>query len=356
MKGALSASANRTPKHLIGMAALLLLLSGCGTTREHQATEQLVVSDAVDRSIQTLDFRPLTGRKVFLDTSFLRAVKGAGFVNADYVISGLRQQILAAGCLLQDASTTADVIIEARVGTLGADNHLVTYGFPETNTLNTAASVIPGAPPLPIIPEIALARRDAREAAAKIVAFAYERETREPIWQSGIHHSVATAKDTWLLGMGPFRGGTIRDRTKLVGSQIGFGRRSPNSSPTMDFQRPAVDYTAETRFQGGWPDFSERRIGRDMLASTPDEPAESTEAGSTEPGSTEAAGDAVVASEQSGDAKAGNVVQASLKSEPKTTPASTGKPESEPESKPDAKPAAPAQPKRAPPTKPGPAT
>ncbi|QDT61288.1 hypothetical protein SV7mr_38230 [Stieleria bergensis] len=353
MNGALSATEKLPPRCLIAIAALLLLLSGCGTTREHQATEQLLVSDAVDRSIQTLDFRPLTGRKVFLDTSYLRAVKGAGFVNADYVISGLRQQVLAAGCLLQDASTTADVIIEARVGTLGADNHLVTYGLPETNTLNSAASVIPGAPPLPVIPEIALARRDAREAAAKIVAFAYERETREPIWQSGIHHSVATAKDTWFLGMGPFRGGTIRDRTKLVGSQIGFGRRSPNSSPTMDFQRPAVDYTAETRFQGGWPDFSDRQIGRDMLASTPDE-------------STEPAGEAVATTEQASDAKSGNVVQASLKSAPKTTAASTGKPataktETKPASQPEAKPTAtseakPAQPKRAPPTKTDPST
>ena len=47
------------------------------------------------------------------------------------------------------------------------------------------------------------------EAAAKIAAFAYDRETRTPLWQSGVNSSLATAKDTWVLGVGPFQGGTI---------------------------------------------------------------------------------------------------------------------------------------------------
>ena len=252
------------------MVAAAIMCCGCGTTREHQATEQLVVSDAVDRSVQDLDFRPLSGRKVYLDTSYLRHVKGPGFVNSEYVISALRQQILGAGCLMQDASNDADVIIEARIGALGADNHLVTYGIPENNALNSAARIIPNAPTIPTLPEIAVARREAREAAAKIAAFAYDRETRKPIWQSGVRHSVATAKDTWVLGVGPFQGGSIRDDTKLAGSQFRFGRRSKTGSSAMPFERPAVDYTAETRFNQGWPDFSDVGYGPEMLASDSD--------------------------------------------------------------------------------------
>ena len=254
------------------------LSGGCGTTREHQATEQLVVSDAVDRSVQDMDFRPLSGRKVYLDNSYLRHVRGPGFVNAEYVISALRQQIVAAGCLIQDSSQDADIIIEARIGTLGADNHLVTYGIPENNAVNSAASLISKTPILPTIPEIAFARRDAREAAAKIAAFAYDRKTRKPIWQSGVRHAIATAKDTWVLGVGPFQGGSIRDKTKLAGSRFKLGSHRL-SMPTEYSERPPVDYTAETYFNQGWPDFGGFGLGPGMIASDEIDSSEDAESG-----------------------------------------------------------------------------
>lgn len=246
-------------------ALTLVMLIGCGTTREYNATQQLVMSDAVDRSIARIDFRPLSGRRVYLDTSYLRHVKGGGFVNSEYVTSALRQQIVAAGCLIQDASADADLVIEARIGTLGADDHRVTFGLPENNAVASAVSLIPGSPNLPTVPEIAVARREAREAAAKIAAFAYDRETRAPIWQSGVDSSFATARDTWVLGVGPFQGGTIREQTKLAGSQLRFGEKSATGSPAKFFERPPVDYAAETRFQQGWPIFRHGGLSEDMI-------------------------------------------------------------------------------------------
>lgn len=249
------------------LACLLagLAFCGCGTTREYSATDQLVLSDAVDQSVSRIDFRPLSGRKVYLDTSYLRQIKGDMFVNAEYVTSALRQQIVAAGCLIQDASGDADVIIEARIGTLGSDNHRVTFGVPENNALSAASSLIPGAPQIPIIPEIALAKREAREAAAKVAAFAYDRETRAPIWQSGVDSAISTARDTWVAGVGPFQGGSIRDQMKLAGSTLRFGEKTATGSPAKLFDRPPVDYTAEVRFQEGWPVFHDRGPGDDML-------------------------------------------------------------------------------------------
>ncbi len=235
------------------LASLVVAAVGCGTTREHQATEQLVLSDAVDRSVSTIDFRPLGGQKVYLDTSYLRSVKGPAFVNADYVISSLRQQMVAAGCLLQDSSQDADLIVEARMGALGADNHRVTYGLPENNVLQNAASVVPEGPRLPALPEIAFARRESREGAAKVAAFAYERETRQPVWQSGISQSIANARDTWVLGVGPFRGGTIREETKLADNPLSFGEHVEGGVPFELFDRPPVDYTSQARFREGWP-------------------------------------------------------------------------------------------------------
>jgi len=235
----------------LGIFAVLAI--GCGTTREHQATEQLLLSDAVDRSVSTIDFRPLSGEKVFLDESYLRNVKGTAFVNAEYVTSALRQQIMAAGCLLQESSQDADIIIEARIGTLGADDHRVTFGVPENNAIGSTASLISNAPAIPNVPEIAVARRDAREGAAKIAAFAYERESRKAIWQSGISQSRSTARDTWVMGVGPFQAGSIRKETRLAGSKLLKFGRSITGSPPKPFERPPVDYTAETRFENGWP-------------------------------------------------------------------------------------------------------
>lgn len=252
---------------LIGFSQLgvMIFAAGCGTTREYGATQQLVMSDAVDSSVGQLDFRPLTGRKVYLDTSYLRHVKGEAFVNSEYVTSALRQQIVGAGCLIQDAATEADIIIEARIGTLGADDHRVTFGLPENNAVSAAVSLIPGAPAISAIPEIAVARREAREAAVKVSAFAYDRNTRAAVWQSGVDRSVATAKDTWVLGVGPFQSGSIREQTKLAGSKISFGERSSTGSPARFFDRPKVDYTAEIRYQQGWPVFDDGGLSDDMI-------------------------------------------------------------------------------------------
>jgi hypothetical protein len=96
---------------------LLGTLVGCGTTKTQEATEQLTLSSAVDNSIAAIDFRPLTGQKVFFDDTYIKNHKTPSVVNADYVISSMRQQIMAAGCLLQEKIETADIVIEGRVGT-----------------------------------------------------------------------------------------------------------------------------------------------------------------------------------------------------------------------------------------------
>ena len=201
---------------------------GCGTTKSFTATEQLLMSDAVDSTIAKMDFRAISGHKVFLETQY---VVGAGkvipgvampvnLVNSDYVISGLRQQLTAAGCMLVDTKELADVICEARCGALGTDGHSMIYGLPANNFLNTASSVIPGSPSLPTIPEISVAKREMKSAAAKVSVFAYDRETREPLWQSGIAQAGSSARDTWILGVGPLQYGNIYNGTRFAGKRL----------------------------------------------------------------------------------------------------------------------------------------
>jgi hypothetical protein len=218
-------------RYLFAWAMLLGLLeavAGCGTTKSFTATEQLLMSDAVDSTISKMDFRPLTGHKVFLDTTYVSAagkvIPGvpmpANLVTSDYIISGLRQQMTAAGCMLVDSRDAAEIICEARCGALGTDGHSVIYGMPANNIFANASNVIPGSPTLPTIPEISVAKREMKSAAAKVSVFAYDRETREPIWQSGIAQAGSSARDTWILGVGPLQYGTIYGGTRFAGKRI----------------------------------------------------------------------------------------------------------------------------------------
>ena len=55
------------PQRLLVLCCLLLA-SGCGAALRRNGTEQLLLSDSIDRAIDQLDLSPLAGRKVYLDT------------------------------------------------------------------------------------------------------------------------------------------------------------------------------------------------------------------------------------------------------------------------------------------------
>lgn len=165
---------------------LLTLLAGCSSGKQRLATEQLVMSDSVDRSVAKIDFEPLRGQKVFLDTKYMTTSRPPGFVGPEYVISSLRQQMMAHDLRLMDKPEEADIIVEARCGTLGNDGHDVSFGIPAGNNIGATAATLSGYPVPAILPEISLAKRMDQMGAAKVAVFAYHRESKEPIWQSGI--------------------------------------------------------------------------------------------------------------------------------------------------------------------------
>jgi hypothetical protein len=201
---------------LVGMISLLSII-GCGKTLRNSATEQLILSDSVDRAIRSIDFTPLAGYACYLDTSHLKTVKSATFVNADYVTSSLRNHLASAGGILTDERDDAEIVVEPRLGALGANESEVTYGIPSSSILTQAASIVPTAPPVPTIPEISLARKNDQMAATKLAVFAYNAKTGNPVWQSGIATAKSYARDTWLFGVGPFQSGTIYEKTRFIG-------------------------------------------------------------------------------------------------------------------------------------------
>ncbi len=212
-----------------------------------------MLSDAIDHAIATIDFSSLEGQKVYLDTMYVQSARGSALtptlINAEYVISSLRQQLTAAHCLIQDSRDAATLIIEPRIGALGTDGHEIVYGIPQSGALNTAASAVSRVP-FAAIPEISFGKNNSQAGIAKIIVFAYDRETREAVWQSGIAKAESNSKDTWVLGAGPFQKGSIYEGTRFAGKK--FEPRHP-AAPLPKIQAPAdVQPTRVVNFENAF--------------------------------------------------------------------------------------------------------
>jgi hypothetical protein len=220
--------------HMLILFALSMSLhSGCGTTTNRVGTEQLLISDAVDKAVDRIDFSALNGTKVYLDSRYISSLKTNLFIDSNYVTSSLRQQLTASGALIQDDRKEAKLIVEPRVGALGADGHDVTYGVPQSGALSSAVSAVSGST-IPVLPEISLGRTDAQAGVAKLVVFAYDRETREPVWQSGLAKAESTSSNTWILGAGPFQRGTIHEGVRFAGRKFDRAPVQTQLSPQSD--------------------------------------------------------------------------------------------------------------------------
>ena len=103
------------------------------------------------------------------------------------------------------------------------------------------------------MPELSLGRRNHQQGTAKIGLFAYDRETREPVWQAGLAKGSSRARDLWMFGMGPFdsRGPvrkTARGWCKDKEHEIGVSNHASDPldayAGSVVFQR-AVEQSAE---------------------------------------------------------------------------------------------------------------
>jgi hypothetical protein len=196
-----------------------------------------LISDAIDRAVQSMNLQTLAGQTVFLDDTRLTDT-----VDRNYYISTLRQQLLASGCELRDKREEAEFIVEARAGAIGTDRNDQLFGLPSTNVPQIyPLQPIPGA----MIPEIPIAKRKDQRGVAKVAVFAYHRETGTPVWQSGIVRQESTANDVWILGAGPFQRGTIYTGTRFAGTaKRGDGPKNDTQARRL----PSVAVSQESLF------------------------------------------------------------------------------------------------------------
>ncbi|HEV3023024.1 MAG TPA: DUF6655 family protein [Pirellulales bacterium] len=176
----------------------LCIGEGCATMKESDTSrtgvEQLLISTAVDRSLDKVDLAPLRGARVYVEEKYLDCT------DKNYVIVSLHERVMRAGGTLVDKPDGADVILEVASGAVGTDRDELFVGLP----------AIPLAMPSPVsIPRLALYDRAKAMGTAKLRVVAYDAKTRQPLVDSGAQLARADYRHWNLLGAGPITSGTV---------------------------------------------------------------------------------------------------------------------------------------------------
>ena len=173
--------------------AVLALCTGCTETRrsdpERTAEEQLLLSTAVDRAVDSVTLNVPKGTKVFVDASRFEAY------DKSYAISAFRDRILESGAHLVSQLNDAQVIVEIRSGALSTDGTKTIVGIPSFDL------------PIPLagdlsVPELSLASRRQRLGVAKVAYTAYWRESGALADRTEPVQGVAGYRDWQFVGFG----------------------------------------------------------------------------------------------------------------------------------------------------------
>jgi len=153
----------------LGLTAVLAL-AGCTTVRSTEpnqtATEQLLITTAIDHAAAELKPAIPTGSKVFVDPQYFDAV-GDSAPYPKYAMGAVRDELLQEGAHLVADRKSADIVVEPRSGAQSIDHDTFLIGIPKFSI------------PIPLsggfdFPEIALFKRDRQTGVAKLAVTAYD--------------------------------------------------------------------------------------------------------------------------------------------------------------------------------------
>lgn len=183
------------------LATILLVLivsSGCtairATNTPRTGTEQLLLTNTWDQSLATVDFRPLCGKKVYLDLSYLEVID-QGWASAT-----LMQTLLRNGVVLESEEEDAELIFIASCAAYGTDERSTQLGSDGSSL---------GGLTLGINGHLYLDRR--QSAVVKVAFFAYERESSRLVWQAGPIINQNGVDDRQIFATRPQRKTTVND-------------------------------------------------------------------------------------------------------------------------------------------------
>jgi hypothetical protein len=156
---------SETAARCVPAIVLCLALAGCTTERitepQETATEQLLISTAVDQAVSRLTVALPAGSRLFVDAQFVDMAPSDHLRYPRYLIGTVRDHLARQGFRLAEERGVADVVVELRSGAQSIDHDGFLIGLPSF--------------PLPVplagtatLPEVALYKRDRRTGIAKV--------------------------------------------------------------------------------------------------------------------------------------------------------------------------------------------
>ncbi len=207
---------------LFGLLFCCAFLGGCTTTRtsdtSRTAMEQLLISNAVDQTLNKTALPPVEGRKVYVEEKYLDSV------DKGYVVAQMRQRLLNQGAMLVDKKEDSEVTVELCSGGVGTDS--------VSSFVGTPGLTVPG---LPVeLPEVRMYEKSSQYGTAKIGVVTYATENGQLIYDGGTRLARADDSRWSVLGIGPFREGTVRSELNSQTGNTDFTSRVAN---TLDFKK-----------------------------------------------------------------------------------------------------------------------
>lgn len=188
------------------LPALLCAACGCTTAKTSStprtATEQLLISNAVDQSLSGVDFAPFAGRNVFVDDKYIDSV------DKNYVVGSIRHRLMMQGANVAGKKEDSEITIEVRSGAVGTDTTDMFVGVPEIT--------VPG---MVTLPEVRLLSRSSQSGTAKLGLVAYETSSGQVLGSGGISLAQSDRNDWYLFGIGPYQNGSLKKEIKEAKEQ-----------------------------------------------------------------------------------------------------------------------------------------
>jgi hypothetical protein len=203
----------------VTVSIFVCLLCGCASIRvtdpPRSATEQFLMSQAIEKAVSQLSVDALRDREVYVDARYLPNTqdrektdnllyqKNQEFL---FLTAEVRAKLLASGVRLAETREAAHVVIELRSQGVGVDRTEFLLGLPSVLISNATgnSNTVPVA-----TPELSIVKRTTQKGFASVAFVAYWKDTGELLASSGPAAGKTSRQDYWFFGIGPSTVGNI---------------------------------------------------------------------------------------------------------------------------------------------------
>lgn len=181
---------------------LTFATSGCSTMKQSDTSrtglEQLLISTAVDQSLNKVNFAEISGARVHFKSDLLDCV------DKNYVILATKKKLQEVNCVLVDSADDADVTLEIASGGVGTDRTEMVVGTPEI-PLGMMGN----------IPKINLYERNKAMGTAKLLVVATDVKTKQPVLTNQYSLARSDHQHWTMFGAGPILSGSVAEQIRV---------------------------------------------------------------------------------------------------------------------------------------------